>query len=385
LTFSFVGVTIRKRKAKVKRSTGFPGEDRDSTSCRDGGYIGQREPGESCEQCNAVLAGRPDTISPLRIPFPIPARRDKPFDVAGLGLNSIDLVAVVADYPTRNTKQQLRRFTRLPGGQTATAMVACARLGWRARYIGSFGDDDLGAMARQTLVREGVDITASRTMTGATNQFAIVLVDARTGERTVLWDRHRALRMDPSMVPAEAVVSGRMLVVDCHETAAASHAAALARQAGVTTVLDVEKVRPGIDGLLRHIDAIIAAEPFPCELTGYEQPGRALEAIAGEYAAPLTCVTLGREGSLAWAGGREIRTPAFPVDCVDSTGAGDAFHGGFVAGCLRDPNAPLEDVLSYANAVAGLNCRVLGAQGGLPTAKEVEDLLISTRSERSSG
>jgi len=264
-------------------------------------------------------------------------------------------------------------------------MTACARLGWRARYIGSFGDDDLGGLAQQTLAREGVDTTASRTVTGATNQFAVVLVDARTGERTVLWDRHPALGMDPSVVPAEAVVSGRILVVDCHETAAASRAAALAREAGVATVVDVEKVRPGIDDLLRHIDAIIAAEPFPSELTGYEQPGRALEAIAREYAAPLTCVTLGREGSLAWSGGREIRTPAFPVDCVDSTGAGDAFHGGFVAGCLRDPNAPLEDVLMYANAVASLNCRVLGAQGGLPTARQVEELLMSTpHSARSS-
>jgi len=313
----------------------------------------------------------------LRIPFSIPSRRDRAFDAAGLGLNSIDLVAVVAEYPTRNSKQPLLQFARLPGGQTATAMAACARLGWRTRYIGTFGDDDLGALARDALTREGVDITASRIVAGATNQFAVVVVDAHTGERTVLWNRHPTLGLDPSSVPAGAVVSARMLVVDCHETAAAAHAAALARQAGVTTVLDVEKVRPGIEGLLRHIDAIIAAEPFPCELTGYEHMGRALEAIAREFAAPLTCVTLGREGSLAWSGGHEIRTPAFPVDCVDSTGAGDAFHGGFVAGCLRDPSAALEDVLSYANAVASLNCRVLGAQGGLPTARQVEDLLMS--------
>ena len=81
----------------------------------------------------------------MRIPFAIPAPGSRPFDVAGFGLNSIDLVAVVAEYPVSNTKQRLQRFARLPGGQIGTAMATCATLGWRARYVGSFGDDDLGA------------------------------------------------------------------------------------------------------------------------------------------------------------------------------------------------------------------------------------------------
>ena len=76
-------------------------------------------------------------------------------------------------------------------------------------------------------------------------------------------------------------------------------------------------------------------------------------------------MTLGEAGSLAWCNGREIRTPAFQVDCVDSTGAGDVFRGGFAAACLRDAaTADVEDVLRYANAVAALNCRALGARGG---------------------
>src|SRR5258707_1093244 len=83
-------------------------------------------------------------IRPVRIPFSIPKPGTHPFDVAGFGLNSVDLVAVVAEYPVPNTKQRLQRFARLPGGQMATAMATCANLGWRARYIGSFGDDELG-------------------------------------------------------------------------------------------------------------------------------------------------------------------------------------------------------------------------------------------------
>jgi sulfofructose kinase len=313
----------------------------------------------------------------MRVPFRIPPPGSKPFDVAGIGLNSVDLLVVVAEYPASNTKQRLQRFARLPGGQVATAVATCARLGWRSRYVGSFGDDDLGAFSRDSLLREGVDIGAARTVVGTTNQFSVILVDARSGERTVLWDRHRALTMEPLDVPKEAVTSGRLLIVDCHETAVSAQAAKYAREAGVPTIIDVEKVRPGIADLLQNIDAIIAAEGFPSALTGHEDPGRAIETIGREFGAPLVCVTLGEEGSLAWCNGREIRTPAFPVDCVDSTGAGDAFRGAFAAGCLRAPDGDIEEVLSYANAVAALNCRALGGRGGLPTPDEVDQLMLA--------
>lgn len=284
-------------------------------------------------------------------------------------------MAVVAEYPARNSKQRLQRFSRQPGGQIATALAACARLGLTARYVGRFGDDELGAIAREALERCGVDLTACRTIAGATNQFAMVIVDGRTGERTVLWHRHPGLTIGPAAVPLDAVASGRMLIVDCHETAAATEAARCAREAGAPTVVDVEKVRPGILDLLRQIDAIIAAQDFPSALTGQRDLGRALDVLARETRAPLVCATLGAEGTLARCVGREIRTPAFAVDCVDSTGAGDVFRGAFVAACLREPDGDVEEALRFANAAAALNCRALGAQGGLPTADEVRELL----------
>lgn len=313
----------------------------------------------------------------MRIPFRIPPPNARPFDVVGFGLNSIDLLTVVAEYPASNTKQRLQRFARMPGGQMATAAAVCARLGWKARYVGSFGDDEFGTLSRESLTNVGVDVSASRTVAGATNQFAVILVDARSGERTVLWDRHPALAWDPGEVSKEAVTSGRVLIVDCHESAAAAQAARYAREAGIPTMIDVEKVRPAIGDLLQHIDAIIASQEFPAALTGSEHLGQALEAIGREFGAPLVCVTLGSEGSLAWCNGREIRTPAFQVDCVDSTGAGDAFRGAFAAACLREPDGHVEDALAYANAAAALNCRALGARGGIPTAAEIDHLLVA--------
>ena len=311
----------------------------------------------------------------MRIPFPIPAPGSKPFDLAGFGLNSVDLMTVVGEFPASNSKQRLQRFARMPGGQIATAMATASRLGWRTRYIGSFGDDAFGTLSRESLEHEGVDVSAARTVPGATNQFAVVLVDARTGERTVLWDRHPDLTMRPEDVPSGAVTSGRMLIVDCHETAAAAQAAKYARVVGVPTIVDVEKVRPGIADLLQHIDAIIAAQDFPTALTGYDEPGRAIEALGREYGAALVTVTLGEDGSLSWCGGRQIRTAAFKVNCVDSTGAGDVFRGAFAAACLRDATGELEDALAYANAAAALNCRALGARAGMPRPEEIEQLL----------
>jgi sugar/nucleoside kinase (ribokinase family) len=313
----------------------------------------------------------------VRIPFDIPLRGTRPFDVAGFGLNSIDLLAVVAEFPTSNTKQRLQRFSRMPGGQIATALVACARLGWTARYVGSFGDDEFGTLARESLLKEGIDVTAARTVRGAANQFAVILVDASTGERTVLWDRDPGLTMAPEEISREAVTSGRILIVDCQETAAAAQAARFARDAGALTVLDVEKVRPGIGDLLQQIHAIFAAQDFPTELTGYDDPGRAIEAIAREFQSPLVCVTLGPEGTLTWCGGRQIRTPGFQVDCVDSTGAGDVFRGAFAAACLHDPGGEVEEALAFANAAAALNCRALGARAGIPSLAEVEQLLAA--------
>ena len=237
----------------------------------------------------------------MRIPFSISAPGTRPFDVVGFGLNSMDLLTVVAEFPVSNSKQRLQRVARMPGGQIATAVVTCARLGWRARYIGSFGDDEFGTISRQSLIDEGVDISAARTVAGATNQFAVVLVDARTGERTVLWDRHPALTMTAEDVSQDAVTSGRVLIVDCQETAAATQAARYARAAGLLTVIDVEKVRPGIGDLLQNIDAIIAAEDFPTALTGYEDPGRALEAMAREFGAGVDLCHAWEEKA-AWPG-----------------------------------------------------------------------------------
>src|SRR5258708_14238378 len=126
-------------------------------------------------------------------------------------------------------------------------------------------------------------------------------------------------------------------------------------------MIDVEKVRPGVGDVLQNIDIIIGAEKFPGELTGHEGLGHALESIGREFGASIVCATLGHAGSLCWCGGREIRTPAFAVDCVDSTGAGDGFRGGFAAAFLAHSPGDLAAALRHANARAAPTRPALGA------------------------
>ncbi len=301
------------------------------------------------------------------------------FDVVGLGLNSVDLLTVIAGPIRPNGKHPADRIVRLPGGQTATALSACVRLGWRSRYLGRFGDDDHGRFSKSQLAAGGVDVSASVTVSDATNQFAVIIVDRRNGERTIMWQRDPALAVPASEVTAETVTSGRVLLVDCAETEAAMAAVRMARHAGIPTVIDVERVRPNLEPLLEQVDVIIAAQAFPAALTGEAEIGRALRAVASRFRAQLVAVTLGEEGSLALVGGREIRTPGFGVKVVDTTGAGDAFRGGFVAAWLEaGAEAEADELLRFANAVAALNCRGLGAQAGLPGTDEVRRLLAST-------
>ena len=311
----------------------------------------------------------------MRIPFSLLPPAARPFDVVGLGQNSVDLLAVLGSFPQSNTKHRIERFARLPGGQVASAMVCCARLGWRARYVGRFGSDDLGTLGMQSLTSEGVDVSAAQRV-GAPTRFAMVLVDARTGDRTVLWDRDTRLALRPGEVSLDVWASARALHVDCEDIAAATEAARTARAHGALTAIDVEAVLPGVPALLRHIDIIVASEGFPEKLTGHHDTGTALAAMAREYGPAVACVTLGNAGSLAICQGREIRTPAFEVAVVDSTGAGDAFRGGLISGyLLAGEEADVADVLTYATAVAALKCRSLGARDGLPHAADVDQFL----------
>jgi sulfofructose kinase len=294
------------------------------------------------------------------------------FDVVGFGENSVDLVAVVDEWPTPDTKHSLTSFDRLSGGQIATAIAACVRLGCRARYAGVFGDDEPGEWLRRQLAQKGIDVQAT-VVRGAATRSALILVARTTGARAVLERRDPRLNLDPAALDLQTLSAGRILLVDATDVAAATRAAAAARQAGVRTVLDVDRPVPGLAALLAEADIVITSETFPRAYFGVAAVEGGVEELARATGATLVAATCGANGSVASYEGKVIRTTATRVEVVDTTGAGDAFRAGFIAGWVHSGGeVAVEVLLAQANRAAGLSCRGAGAQGALPTWAEVE-------------
>ena len=304
----------------------------------------------------------------------IPAR--KPFDAVALGLNAVDHLIIVPHYPEFNSKTAFLSHTLAPGGQAATAMVTLARLGMRARYIGKVGADDMGRFQINSIASEGVESSGVTVVEGAESQTAFIIIDQATGERTILWHRDERLTIRRDEVDRARVTEGRALHLDGHDVEASIVAARFAREAGVPTVLDIDNVYPGIEDLLPLIDFIISSSDFPEQVTGEAGLGDALKKLSAKTGSLFVAATIGEEGVLAYFQGKLIRSPAFKIQCRDTTGAGDAFHGGFIYGLLA--GFSVERTLEFANAVAALKCRAVGARTALPTLDEVSALVAGT-------
>lgn len=305
--------------------------------------------------------------------FGIEIAAGKAFDAVALGLNAVDHLIVVPHYPEFNSKIPFVSHTLAPGGQCATAMVALARLGMRTSYIGKIGSDELGRMQLDSIRCEGVECSGVKIVEGAESQTAFIIIDQVSGERTILWNRDERLVVNEDEVDPAAVTSGRALLLDGHDVAASIAAARLAREGSVPTVLDIDDPYPGFESLLPLIDLIVCSRNFAERVTGEKDPHLGLRELQESAGSPLVAATMGRDGVLAYCAGQYIHSPAFDVACKDTTGAGDAFHGGFIYGLLSELS--VEETLRFANAVAALNCCKVGARTGLPTLDEVVALL----------
>lgn len=297
----------------------------------------------------------------------------KPFDAVALGLNAVDHLIVVPHYPEFNTKIPFLSHTIAPGGQSATAMVALARLGLQTGYIGRVGGDEAGRVQIESLRKEGVDARGVRVVEEAETQTAFIIIEQTTGERTIIWHRDERLTIDPGDVDRDEVTSGGVLHLDGHDVQASITAARYARAAGIPTVLDIDNFYEGAEELLPLIDFLISSSSFPERVTGESDLRTALKRLSEMTGSPFVAATLGVEGAVGYFRGQYIHSPAFRVECRDTTGAGDAFHGGFIYGLLA--GFSVEETLRFANAVAGLKCRELGARTALPSVKEVRALL----------
>ncbi|MBI4481633.1 MAG: ribokinase [Acidobacteria bacterium] len=286
-----------------------------------------------------------------------------------MGLNAVDHLCVVPRYPEFNTKTKILEYQRLPGGQVATALVTCARMGLKAKYLGKVGSDELGRVSLESIAREGIDVSAVIQEPDSLNQFAFIIIDRESGERTILWDRDSKLMYRPGELNKEEVCAGRILHLDGHDLPASIQAARWAREAGIPTVADLDRVQEGMEELLGLVDFLISSANFPPQLTGEKRLEKALRAER-QFCPGFIAATMGEEGAMALVGDDIIYFPAFRVRTVDTTGAGDAFHGAFIYGLLR--GWPLKRTMVFSHATAALKCMKVGARTGIPGLPQVE-------------
>lgn len=305
----------------------------------------------------------------MRSPFQLLEKAD--FDVVGFGSNAVDHLIEVPEYPRFNSKVELVGYSREPGGEVATTLAGLQRLGLRTAYAGHFGDDDEGVLGIASLRAEGVNTDYCQVVDGASTQKAFIIVDQSSGERTILWNRDPKLGYAPEAAPVDLAIRGKILHMTAHDTDACVRMAVHAKENGVIVSLDVDRVLEGIEKVLRLADVLLGSAEFPHAITGLSDPKAALQMLHETYGAAVVGMTQGSAGSTILCNGAFINTPAqaLPGGCADTTGAGDAFRSGFLYGMLAGET--LEDCARFANAVASLKCRKLGARAGLPTRDEL--------------
>jgi sugar/nucleoside kinase (ribokinase family) len=293
-------------------------------------------------------------------------------DVVGAGINATDTLIRLPRFPTLDSKVEFISSDVLPGGQVASAVVACAKWGLKTRYVGKVGDDFAGELQREEFKKAGVEAHLA-VIPAAQSQTSFILVDEPSGERTVLWNRQEAMALTPADIQREWIVNARALLVDGHDTKAAATAARWAREARIPVTADLDNLYPGVEVLLENIDFVVASKEFPARLTGERDLLKALPAIQKRFRNRQAAATLGRDGALAWDGERFRYCPAYIVEAMDTTGAGDIFHGAFVYAQLAGWS--LDEQLSFSCAAAALNCKGLGARGGIASLTQIRELM----------
>ena len=300
------------------------------------------------------------------------------FDVVGVGLNATDTMILIPHFPAYGGKVPFLEEIMSPGGQVASAMVCCAKLGLRTKYIGTIGDDVRGEIQWESLQGSGVNLDHVQRRANCANQSAYILIDQTTGERTVFWSRPEGLRIDAEEITPEQITCARLLHIDGHDTPAVAHAARIARQHGIPVTVDVDTIYKGFEHVLPNVDYLITSSEFPERWTGEADPMKALALLQDNYGMKVAAMTLGAHGALARVGGRFVYSPAFVVNCLDTTGAGDVFHGAFCYAVVK--GFSMEETLEFSNALAALNCTALGARGGISTEEAARALIA--RGER---
>lgn len=294
-------------------------------------------------------------------------------DVVGIGSALFDILMTAEGFPAEDTKMQGKETKLQCGGPCATGLVAMSKLGVSACYMGTLGDDMYGQYVVDGFQKYGVSTDHIRYIPGKQSFHSFVLLNLTNASRTCVWNKGTVTPPEPSDVDLEVLKNAKYLHLDGHQLECAIYASQKAHEYGVTVSLDAGGTYPGIERLLPHVDVLIPSEEFSLKITGAKTAVEAAAILQERYNPQILIITQGSKGGFWWKDGQEVRYPVFPVNAVDSNGAGDTFHGAFVA--ARVKGMEVMEAATFASATSALKCTRFGAQAGIPHFDEVLEFM----------
>ena len=305
-----------------------------------------------------------------------PIKKDSP-TIVGIGIATLDILVRLGTMPTWEKGCAAEAIAFDGGGMVGTALSAAVRLGVPAGFIGTVGAGAAGQVKLASLVEFGVDVRHIQTRPEDERQIVLVCVRQSDGERTFTGVRGLGdQNLDPSHLPRDYITAAHYLLLDGFHSAAALVAAKWMRQAGKTVVLDAGKtsgpVGESMRALVSQTDVLVCGEGFAPALTGCADRREAGQA-ALQHGPRIVVQTEGAAGSYTTAADDEFHTPAFEVEVIDTTGAGDVFHGAYIVGLAKGYN--LRDTARFASAVAAIKCTGLGGRRPVPTFEKTTEFL----------
>ncbi len=296
------------------------------------------------------------------------------FDCVGIGINAVDYICLLSDYPELDQKRDAEQFSYQGGGPVPTALVTLARFGAKTSYIGVVGDDENGRYILDQFKRENVDVSAVIVDKNCHTNQAFIWVDKNSGKKAIVLNNDTSLApLIPDEISVKHITSTKYLHVDGRETEATMASVKLAKKAGAEIVLDAGSPRKDMKKLLQLVDYPIVSQNFCHSYLNTDHYEEGLEKLlkAGAKAAVITC---GESGSHASDGTGIYHQPAFEVDVIDTTGAGDVYHGAFIYGLLQKWTLP--EIIKFAAATAALKCTQIGGRPGIPDLPQVIKFIV---------
>jgi len=302
----------------------------------------------------------------------------KKLDVVGIGLSTLDIIIQLENMPTWDTPTLMDDVRFDGGGPTGTGLCAASCLGAKAGFIGTAGSDWIADRKLSALVEKGVDVSLVSRFDGPENQIVFCYVDSKSGERVFSGVKSFMLHtLTLEDLDREYITSAEFLLTDGFHFEAAFSAALWMQEVGKKVVLDgaatnQKELDPHITKLVSVTDILICGSGFVQALTGIDDLQKAgKESLT--FGPEITVVTEGADGSYLFTKNMLFHTPAFEVEVMDTTGAGDTFHGAFIFGLLHGWD--LQKVAVFATAASAIECMTLGGRAGLPNYEQVKVFL----------